>query len=169
MSDSLVAYAETVTLALRRVDAEEAMNGPTFEFRLNDAVARGDLGPEYLRKSKAWLHGATRDFLRQMKTEKPVLNTERYYADLDKWEHACDEIENAKEWPPEPEESEYYDTRDFPKFGVGSLGSVWLDLDLTGRVDDEEKTKRTRVTLDYAKGFDPPHRIVLDATFDEEF
>lgn len=51
---------------------------------------------------------------------------------------------------------------DCHRFGVGDMGSVWFDADLTGA----GKTKKTRVSLDYDETRDQ-FIILLDATFDD--
>ena len=54
-----------------------------------------------------------------------------------------------------------YEDANGPKFGAGSFGSVWFDVDLTS----DGKTKKVRVTY-YGKQANT-HLIMLDATFDE--
>ena len=54
-----------------------------------------------------------------------------------------------------------FESENPPKFGAGSFGSVWFDVDLTS----EGKTKKVRVAYHGKQG--ATYLIMLDATFDE--
>ena len=54
------------------------------------------------------------------------------------------------------------------KFGVGSFGSVWADVELTGGFAAEKRTKKVRLGPSVGRREDS-FDIMLDNTFDEEW
>ena len=64
---------------------------------------------------------------------------------------------------------ERLDAPDKPKFGAGFLGSVWLDISLTGGRGGAKRTKRTRVYPAPKLEGDSTWVLILDATFEERW
>lgn len=54
------------------------------------------------------------------------------------------------------------------KFGVGTFGSVWADVELTGGFGAEKRTKKVRLSPSVGRREDS-FDIMLDNTFDEEW
>lgn len=62
---------------------------------------------------------------------------------------------------------ERLDAADAPQFCVGILGSVWIDISLTGGRGADERTKLTRVYPAPKAEGDSTWTLILDATFEE--
>ena len=130
------------------------------QVRINDAVAAGRLGAQYKQRTEAWFPGALTDLLDRMRNDVP-----QTYIDWEAYEDAIESREEAEEKLEKPEPKDF-ERQKLLEFGFGDLGSVWFDVDLTGTVDGQLVTKRTRVAL---ASDARPYQIIFDATFDETF
>ena len=157
------------THVMRDLPLQVAVRDGLITFEANEYVASGGMGEEYRSKTDQWLSGALADLCDKMKTTQDLPDDEAYESAMEEWEELLDNDEDA----PEPIERNFTKPA-LLKFGVGMMGSVWFDVDLTGTVDGHPVTKKTRVSLDPRRQIidgdkSAPIRVVLDATFDDKF
>lgn len=157
--------ADMCTKVLQSTPLADAANTEVVLFA-NPHIRR-ELGEKYYRRTAEWLSGATRDLDARVKVDQTLHDCDAWEAAYDAWADASEETNG-----PEPREADYTKTGRL-EFGVGSLGSIWFDVDLTGQVDGVAVTKKTRVALDPTPQLNDltarPFRVMLDATFDDEF
>ena len=186
IQDLLVNLAAKATRVLRTGSKEDKK---LLELVANDYVTKGGMGELYRSRTMQWLLGATDHLFEKMKVKQQLPDMDAFYEAYEAWE-----VKNHFFWTnptrlkkntpffnmqeaeddhvEEPREEQFLKEQ-FLEFGVGWMGSVWFDTDLTGTVDGVSITKKTRVSLDPTEQIsgngNAPLRIVLDATFDERF
>lgn len=152
-----VEVAENVETILRTYSANEIEEDGHLDICLNSGIINGVLGSEFKQKALQWFPGAKQDVCLKFKTPQYMIDENALDLAWERYEEG-----NLRA---EPVETDYM-IQTMVKFKVGMRGSIFVDLDVRGNVDQASVVKKTRVHVDHTHN---PYKLVLDPTFEEIF